>query len=300
MGKLIKITPELRQEILPEFEQFLLNLRCKGGKVSFEKTLPSVADRKATVYLTTIAFAKIWTLVSNFDKEIAWHGVAHRMEEPDSYLISDIMVYPQEVTGGTVNTDQVEYQNWLMEFDEEIYNNIRFQGHSHVEMGVSPSCTDLDHQKRIVDQLCDGDFYIFMIWNKKCAIHTKVYDLQANVFFDDSDCSVRILEDGFSFDEFLKDARKMVRNKTYAGGNGYNYYGGWNGSGSGYGSGNAGGYQSASKPAESPQTAPQKPSEPEKKAEETKPSVSAPKPRVPIAAGNYCLDGYDGPMDFVD
>ena len=44
-----------------------------------------------------------------------------------------------------------------------------YAGHSHVNMGTSPSSVDLNHQEEILRMLGDNDFYIFMIWNKSFA-----------------------------------------------------------------------------------------------------------------------------------
>lgn len=289
MGQIIRLTPELRESMRTEFEKYMETARCQGGKINFSKALPDMKDRKATVYITTLAFSKLWMLVSSFDKEIAWNGVAHRMEEKDTYLITDILVYPQEVTGTNVETDQVTYQTWLLSLGMEVHNHVRFQGHSHVNMNVSPSPTDLEHQRKIISQLGDDDFYIFMIWNKKAECHTKVYDMQENLFFDNADCTVKILEDGFSFSEFLKNAKAMVRDRVYQQGGGY--YGGGYYSG-GYGGGGYDGYGSTYPREKGKQEAAPA------KQEKTPEPVSSAKPRVPIAAGTFCLDDYDGPMEF--
>ena len=50
-------------------------------------------------------------------------------------------------------------------------------GHSHVNMGTSPSATDTKLQEDHLAQLQDNDFYIFLIVNKKreiwCTIMTQ-------------------------------------------------------------------------------------------------------------------------------
>ena len=88
---------------------------------------------------------------------MAW--CAERCEEKDTYLISDILVYPQEVTGSTVTTDQNEYEMWLMKQEDDVFNNIRMQGHSHVNMSTSPSSVDLNLYDGILSQL-DSDMFI--------------------------------------------------------------------------------------------------------------------------------------------
>jgi hypothetical protein len=130
----------------------------------------------------------------------------------NEFVIEDIFVYPQEVTGATVTTDQEGYTNWLYEFDDETFSKIRMQGHSHVNMGVSPSTVDNGHREKILDQLDDDMFYAFMIWNKRLDCHTLIYDMANNILYDDKDITVKIIGDD-SLDEFLADAEKKVQKK---------------------------------------------------------------------------------------
>ena len=179
MSKPIRMTDEHRRQILQEFATSLQGAKLADGKISFIKTF-TLEKQKATVYFTASAWTKMVMLIKEFDKEVAWHGVAYRSEDEskNEYYITDILVYPQEVTGATVNTDQERYQTWLYQHDDEVFNNIRMQGHSHVNMGVSPSGVDTTHQEQILEQLEDDMFYIFMIWNKSFNHYFKVYDMK--------------------------------------------------------------------------------------------------------------------------
>lgn len=236
MSKTIKMTPEYIAECRREFDEALKNaiVECRknfddalreeklaDGKISFTKTFSIDKKRTATVYFTAEAWAKMVVLIQEFSKEVAWHGLASRIEseDHDEYMIYDILVYPQEVTGATVNTDQEGYETWLMGNDDEVFNNIRMQGHSHVNMSPTPSGVDLTHQEKILEQLEDDMFYIFMIWNKSFKRNIKIYDLQKNVLFEDGDVEVKIFDNGVGLDEFLNGAREMVRDRVYSGAN---------------------------------------------------------------------------------
>lgn len=233
MSKIIKLTDEHRDEIRREFNTALAGAKLSDGKITYTKTFGSIA-RKATLFFTEMAYLKMLTLVREFDKEVAWHGIAKRGEDEskDEYIISDILVYPQEVTGATVNTDQEKYQTWLMSHDDDVFNNIRMQGHSHVNMGTSPSTVDTTLYEQILDQLEDDMFYIFLIWNKKNERTIKIYDLSKNVLFETADITVDVLEDGTGVESFVKAAKEMVQDKKYttpatqySGYNGYGNYG---------------------------------------------------------------------------
>ena len=216
MSKPIKMTQEFLDECRKDFEKALELTKLADGKLSFTKTF-TIPGQKATVYFTAEAWEKMLALIDDFDKEVAWHGVASRGEDPEKneYIISDILVYPQTVTAATVEMDTDTYATWIMEnAEDERFDHIRMQGHSHVNMAPNPSSVDLNHQEEILNMLREDSFYIFMIWNKSLKRNIKVYDLRKNILFEDGDVSVEI-EGRESLDEFLKAARAMVKTKTY-------------------------------------------------------------------------------------
>lgn len=168
-------------------------------------------------------------LIKEFDKEIACM-VSHvelKMNRLTSMSSMTFVVYPQEVTGATVEMDTEKYALWIQEnIEDERFNHIYMQGHSHVNMGTSPSSVDLNHQEEILGMLGDNDFYIFMIWNKSFASTNKIYDLKKNVMFEDKDITVKIIGQNEGLDEFIKNAKDMVKSKSYAYG-GQSGYGGY-------------------------------------------------------------------------
>lgn len=215
MSKIIKMTAQNLDELRKDFEEALKGVKLSDGKINFTKKFGNI-QRKATLYFTELAYLKMLTLVREFDKEVAWHGIAKRHDtEEDAYIISDILVYPQEVTGATVNTDQEKYQMWLMSHEDDVFNNIRMQGHSHVNMGTTPSTVDTSLYERLLDQLDDTMFYIFLIWNKRNEKTIKIYDLAKNVLFETADVTVSLIEDGTGMEKFLSTAKEMVQDKKY-------------------------------------------------------------------------------------
>ena len=226
MSRLIKMTPEYIEECRSDFEKALQLAKLSDGKLNFTKTFSS-GDRKAKVFFTPPAWAKMVILINEFDKEVAWHGVAHRLGEAEGevpptgseceYIITDILVYPQEVSAATVEMDTEKYATWLMEnIEDERFNAIRMQGHSHVRMAPTPSSVDLNHQEEILQMLGDNDFYIFMIWNKSFASNVKVYDMKENTLFENGDVTVRILDEVGDLEEFLTNAKAMVKERSYS------------------------------------------------------------------------------------
>ena len=159
MSKPIKLTPELKQQAVAEFAKTLAEMKMSDGKVSYSKNFTYKNEEKAKILFTPTAYAKMVSLLMAFDSEIAWHGVGERMDEK-TFVISDILVYPQTVTGTTVDMDTEKYALWLMENDEDDrFNHIIMQGHSHVKMQTSPSSVDKTHQEEILEQLTDDMYY---------------------------------------------------------------------------------------------------------------------------------------------
>lgn len=216
MSKPIKLTESMIKTIQEEFVASVKKIKLFNGNLNYSKNFVWDGGTQATVVFTAPAFAKMTMLLQTFDSEVAWHGVAFRDEKEETrFYIKDILVYPQLVTGGTVNTDQEAYTAWLYNQEDEVFNNIRMQGHSHVDFSPSPSGVDLAHQEKILEQLDDDMFYIFMIWNKRFEHTVKVYDLQNNTLYEDDDVIVRVGEETLDLDAFLKNASQQVKKKVY-------------------------------------------------------------------------------------
>lgn len=245
MSKPIRLTDELKKQALEEFMKALDGLKMSDGKVAYNKNFTYKDDDKAQILFTPLAYTKMISLIMSFDSEVAWHGVGKRLRNNENtarFLITDILVYPQTVTGSTVEMDPPAYTKWLIENDEdERFNHIMMQGHSHVNFGTNPSATDLTHQEEILAQLKPNMFYIFMIWNKKLEHTTKIYDLENNILYENKDISYAITDEQFDVAGFVKDANDKVQKKvvkpvtttpSYGGGYGYSgYNGGYNGGG---------------------------------------------------------------------
>ncbi len=214
MSKPIKLTPDILAECRADFEKALASAKLADGKISFTRTF-TMKSRKAGVHFTTLAWRKMTALLRGFDKEVAWHGVARRGAKEDEYIVEDIVAYPQTVSGASVEMDTEKYAMWLADnAEDERFSHLRMQGHSHVHMGVTPSSVDLNHQEEILHMLGEGDFYIFMIWNKRLESNVKIYDLEKNVLFEDADVSVTYEPD--ETDGFVEEAKKLVAEKVYA------------------------------------------------------------------------------------
>jgi hypothetical protein len=201
----------MKADAISEFTASLNSLKMSDGLLCCKQNY-CYENCKAVVLLTPEAYRKTAALVAEFGDEVAWHGSVIRSGESE-FTITDIFVYPQEVTGSTVNTDQSAYTEWLYSLDDDTFNAVRMQGHSHVNMSVSPSGIDDRHRQQILEQLDTDMFYIFMVWNKSLQIHTLIYDMSRNILYENHDITVKqITEDDMT--DFLIDARIKVQKRT--------------------------------------------------------------------------------------
>lgn len=185
----LKITAELREQLMAQFQKQLEALKDGETVIKIEQKLSVKAENRPKVIFTERAFMKTLKLLMDYSTEIAWHGIVERSDDLTFY-ITDVLVYPQVVSGATVKTDDKEYADWLEEQPDEVFNKIRFQGHSHVRMGVSPSNTDLESQDAVVKQLTGEDYYIFAILNKDLKVNMWIYDMKNNAKYDTDDIDI--------------------------------------------------------------------------------------------------------------
>ena len=198
-------------------------------------------EDKVEVLFENEAYKKMNALVENCDKEIGWYGTVEHTSEKQ-FLIKDIIMFPQTVSGVTVQTDDTEYTNWSNGLPDEVFNFMRFYGHSHVRMGCSPSKIDSDHYKSMI-QNCH-DFYIFGIFNKNASNNYwfTIYDITNNILYENDDIIYKYLitpADMWAeaqIKEFVKEEKPYVPS-TYGnhgkkddkkGNNDWDYYSRWN------------------------------------------------------------------------
>lgn len=214
MPKPMRVTNDILEQIAKEFLRKLPNMALVDGRISFVQDFVFKKGERVKVEFTRMAYDKMMALVDGYSSEVAWHGLVSKVSDKH-YLIDDILVYPQTVSGVTVNTDQEEYDQWLMGIDNDDFNRLKFQGHSHVNMATSPSGTDLQHQSKIISQLGADGFYIFLIINKKRDYTIKVYDAESNALYENDSVDVVIPDEIQDLEAFMKDAEKLVAKYRY-------------------------------------------------------------------------------------
>ena len=66
------------------------------------------------VTFTETAYNKMWALVDYNTKEIGWHGTVERKD--NTFIITDILVYPQAVDATSIVADEAKFAEWLDDY----------------------------------------------------------------------------------------------------------------------------------------------------------------------------------------
>lgn len=215
--KLLKIDETNREEIINKFVEELkekLDKQDTDGVFRFTFDMKAKTQEKKNLFITPTAYIKMLLLVQHYSSEIGWYGTAERVEN-GGYQINDIFVYPQVVTGATVDTDQEKFQKWLDDMDAETFKKLRFNGHSHVEMAVLPSVVDMEGRESDLRSLRKDDFQIFMIMNKRNEFSVDIYDRRDNAIYEKEDINVYITDCAIDTFDIVSKSKELVERKVY-------------------------------------------------------------------------------------
>jgi len=208
----LRITEEQQEKVLAEITEKLKSSVFTSNVFSFSTTFADTKSKdKVSVIFEPKAYIKMRDLVDRYASEVGWYGFIDKISDLE-YRITDICVYSQLVTGATVKQCN---DNWDRDMPVEQIKRRHFHGHSHVNMGVSPSGEDARHRSLQVENTRPDSFYFFMITNKSCACSAALYDLAAGVVYETGDIDIDVdLGDGEMLSDFVDDARKMIKTST--------------------------------------------------------------------------------------
>lgn len=196
----------------------------------FESKFEMLSGSKTPkVLIDKVAFNKMWHYVDLASKEVSWLGTVERRDW--NFIIKDVFLLKQEVS----SSQTVITEDGLAEFGEnilkkkdgvDIYNNIRFWGHSHVYMGTGASGQD-ESQMGIFEE-SSHPYFIRGILNKLGRIEFTIYLYDSGIrindpewcVYDPIDSSVRSIIEK-EFEEKVKDESILSQYTNY----GYGYGG---------------------------------------------------------------------------
>ena len=98
------------------------------------------------IFINVNAMNKMKEYIRQSSLEIGWLGTCEKLDN-SSYYIGDVFLFKQEVHATTTEITTEGLSEFAMELLStndgiEIWNNMKVWGHSHVNMGTSPSSQD--------------------------------------------------------------------------------------------------------------------------------------------------------------
>ena len=201
------------------------NLKLQDTKISFTYDFAEILKeqldteiKRPIIYMMANTYLKMLEYVLKCDTEIAWHGTVKRGTGDKSHIfyIKDVYLYPQKIAAATVQVDDDKYTQWSDKQDTDTFNNRRFQGHSHVNMGAFYSGTDETNKYAFLQDLLDDDYYIFLVTNKRQEHNFELYDLAQNIIFEHKDIDFRVyLNENELLDSIPDEMTKYCTKQTY-------------------------------------------------------------------------------------
>ena len=190
--KFLSLNDATKEQLIAQFKEFLDKSTTYNESLKFTaKLTPTKETARPTILFSPEAYLKTMLFIRDTETEIAWHGTVTRHNDTTFY-INDVFLYPQIIAATTVDTDQEKYNKWIETLDDNTFNTMRLQGHSHVHMSTSPSATDTNFYEDILSTLSPDDFYIFMIGNKRGEMTFFIYDLKTNIVYDTKDIDIKL------------------------------------------------------------------------------------------------------------
>jgi len=145
------------------------------------KSSPLKSQATPRVFFTPTAWHTVDLIVAYCQKEVGWFGLVDRVGS--DYLITEIFVPTQIVSGVTTDIEPEDHSALIMELlrDNKDVSKLLYWGHSHVNMGVSPSGTDEEQLEEYLSGMDTSEFFLRGIHNKRGDVKMDVFDVKNNM-----------------------------------------------------------------------------------------------------------------------
>jgi len=181
-----------------------------GMKIEMLTNLPRVL-------ISRLAYNKMWHFVDLADGEVGWLGTVTKVE--NDFLIEEIFLFKQEVAATTTEISADGLAEVAQELIEsrpdgvEVCNNLRFWGHSHVNMGTSPSAQDETQMETFRES--DHPYFIRGILNKNGRMEFTIYLYESGVKIVDPEWAIYEPVDKSVRAEIEAEFKAKVSEKVY-------------------------------------------------------------------------------------
>lgn len=140
---------------------------------------------------TPEALYKIQCYVEECDKEIGWLGRIR--QDGDTYLCDEVFLLHQEVGAAATDITEAGLAALMEEIGLEENETLRLWGHSHVNMGVSPSSEDKKTPELFMKNGCA--YFFRIICNKRGEMGVTFFNWQQNYYIEDMAWGILAAED---------------------------------------------------------------------------------------------------------
>jgi hypothetical protein len=129
------------------------------------------------ILLSMQAYQDMTRMVSMFSSEVGWLGTVER--KGNVFLIKEVFLFDQVVDGMANVISAKTLMAWVSNLMEEredadkIINEMKFWGHSHVNMPTTPSGQD-EYQMQVFEKRCN-DFFLRGIANRFGRLEFTLY-----------------------------------------------------------------------------------------------------------------------------
>jgi hypothetical protein len=158
------------------------------------------------IYMKYDVMMKIKKLVEEVGIEVGWICMVEKVD--NAHIIYDVHVPKQKAHGATCEIDP----SALLDIAHEIslsapmeLNNMRYWGHSHVNMDPSPSAQD---EKQALEFFDGADYIIRHIINKKGEQTLALFDFQNKLKYDGLELEILYDDDMQKLVDKLNDLEK--------------------------------------------------------------------------------------------
>lgn len=166
-----------------------------------------------SVYYTIEVFKMIEYIVYKQDKEVAWMGLVEKLSDTE-YLVYKLYIPKQTVSSVSVDISEnaiAELVNKIMDEGHDP-SELRYHGHSHVNMDVHPSITDQQHMAEYIES---ANYFIREIRNKKSKNKVDVFDKDQNKVFHCVNSEIyELLQEQKFYDDLDSQMNQQITNKV--------------------------------------------------------------------------------------
>ena len=136
------------------------------------------------VFISRKAADKMRLIIDKSKDEVGWLCSVDEID--GGYVLQDVFIIDQEVHGATTELTAEGLQKFgeelmVMEGGMDLWTRIKGWGHSHVNMGVTPSGQDKMQMEMLIENNCD--FFIRLIGNKRGELEIGVFNYKLGVSY---------------------------------------------------------------------------------------------------------------------